>query len=78
MTNYKKTALTSPKGLFIGREQKESGIIDMYWKPGQQLHPLFTFNPTTNRFKYVGGIAEISPEALADLANFGAAIFDNK
>jgi len=78
MYNYKKTQLDSPLGMFIAREEKETGLFHIYWKAGKQLHPMYTYNAETNRFKYVGGCAEISPEALSDLSNFGAFIFDNK
>lgn len=76
MNNYKKTQTDSPAGLFFGKEEKQTELFHIYWKQGKQLHPMFIFNKKTNRFKHTGGISEISPEALRDLSDFGAAIFD--
>jgi len=76
MTTHKKTQLTSARGAFKALEQKgkHEGKFHIFSSTGS--HPLFTYDVTTNRLVYVGGVASISPEGLADIADLCAGIFD--
>jgi len=73
---YNKTFYTSPKKLFVARIETATGLHHIFFFAQTREQPLFSYDVEKNRFVYIGGSLEISPEALEDLANFGAALYD--
>jgi hypothetical protein len=75
--NYKPNQQLSPKGLFVAKEQTKPHEGKFHIQSTKGIHPLFTYNVHNNRLVYIGGIAEISPEALQDIAELCSNIFDD-
>jgi hypothetical protein len=74
---YNKTFFTSPKKLFVAKVETATGLHHIFFMASSLASPLFSFDCETNRFLYIGGPVDISPEALRDIADLGAGIFND-